>query len=35
LLALWDGVKPQEQDASGDFPTARVTGLAVVQNVVA
>ena len=35
LLALLDAVKPQEQDASGNFPTAKVTGLDVVQNVVA
>ena len=35
LLALLDMVKGQEQDASGNFPTAKVTGLEVVQNVVA
>jgi cyclic pyranopterin phosphate synthase len=35
LLALLDAVKAQEQTADGSFPTARVTGLDVVQNVVA
>jgi molybdenum cofactor biosynthesis enzyme len=35
LLALLDAVKPQEQDATGNFPTARLTGLDVVQNVIA
>lgn len=35
LLALLDAVKGQEQDPSGNFPTARMTGLEVVQNVIA
>jgi cyclic pyranopterin phosphate synthase len=35
LLALLDAVKAQEQDADGAFPAAKVTGLEVVQNVVA
>ena len=35
LLALWDAVKPQEQDGTGNFPGTRLTGLEVVQNVVA
>jgi cyclic pyranopterin monophosphate synthase len=35
LLALWDAVKPQEQDAAGNFPSARLSQLVVVQNVVA
>ena len=35
LLALLDAVKGLEQDADGGFPAARVTGLEVVQNVVA
>lgn len=35
LLALLDAVKPQEQDAAGDFPTAKLANLEVVQNVVA
>ena len=35
LLALLDMVKGQEQDAAGNFPTAKVLGLEVVQNVVA
>ena len=35
LLALLDAVKTQEQYASGNFPSARVAGLEVVQNVIA
>ena len=35
LLALLDAVKAQEQAADGSFPAARITGLEVVQNVVA
>jgi cyclic pyranopterin monophosphate synthase len=35
LLALWDTVKSLEQDATGNFPTARLAGIEVVQNVVA
>src|SRR4029079_5393370 len=35
LLALLDAVKAQEQAADGSVPVARVTGLGVVQNVVA
>lgn len=35
LLALWDAVKAMEQDASGNFPTAKLDSLEVVQNVVA
>lgn len=35
LLALLDAVKAMEQDAEGNFPKARVTGLDVVQNVLA
>ena len=35
LLALLDAVKSQEQDASGNFPSAKLTGLEVVQNVIA
>jgi molybdenum cofactor biosynthesis enzyme len=35
LLALFDAVKAMEQDAAGNFGTARITGLDVVQNVVA
>jgi cyclic pyranopterin phosphate synthase len=35
LLALLDAVKAQEQGPDGGFPEARVTGLEVVQNVVA
>ena len=35
LLALWEAVKPMEQDAQGNYATARITDLAVVQNVVA
>ncbi|MEK6975478.1 MAG: cyclic pyranopterin monophosphate synthase MoaC [Candidatus Thermoplasmatota archaeon] len=34
LLALWDAAKAMEQDADGNFPAAKVTGLGVVQNVV-
>lgn len=34
LLALWDACKAMEQDGDGQFPTARVTALGVVQNVV-
>ena len=34
LLALWDAAKAMEQDADGNFPVAKVTGLGVVQNVV-
>ncbi len=33
LLALWDAAKSMEQDADGNFPAVRVTGLQVVQNV--
>jgi cyclic pyranopterin phosphate synthase len=35
LLALLDAVKSEEQDATGNFPTARLTNLEVVQNVIA
>jgi molybdenum cofactor biosynthesis enzyme len=35
LLALLDAVKSQEQDASGNFPSARLAGFEVVQNVIA
>lgn len=35
LLALLDAVKSQEQDATGNFPSAKLTGLEVVQNVIA
>lgn len=35
LLALLDAVKPMEQDAAGNFPTAKLAGLEVVQNVLA
>lgn len=35
LLALLDAVKAMEQDPEGNFPTARLTGLDVVQNVIA
>lgn len=35
LLALLDAVKSQEQDGSGNFPAAKLTGLEVVQNVIA
>ena len=35
LLALLDAVKPMEQDEQGNFPSARLASLDVVQNVVA
>jgi cyclic pyranopterin phosphate synthase len=35
LLALLDAAKSLEQDDSGNFPSARVTALEVVQNVIA
>jgi molybdenum cofactor biosynthesis enzyme len=35
LLALLDAVKAQEQDQEGNFPTARLASLEVVQNVIA
>lgn len=35
LLALLDAVKSQEQDPSGNFPSARLANLEVVQNVIA
>jgi molybdenum cofactor biosynthesis enzyme len=35
LLALWDAVKPMEQDAAGDFAAVRLADVQVVQNVVA
>lgn len=34
LLALWDAAKSLEQDEAGNFPTARIVDLGVVQNVV-
>ncbi len=34
LLALWDAVKSMEQDAAGNYPSAKVTAIEVVQNVV-
>jgi cyclic pyranopterin monophosphate synthase len=34
LLALWDAAKAMEQGEDGNFATAKVTGLGVVQNVV-
>ena len=34
LLALWDAAKAMEQGADGNFPSAKVVDLAVVQNVV-
>ncbi len=34
LLALWDAAKAMEQGADGNFAAAKVTDLAVVQNVV-
>lgn len=35
LLALWDAVKAMEQDATGNFPSARLADVQVVQNVTA
>jgi cyclic pyranopterin phosphate synthase len=35
LLALWEACKPMEQDGQGNYAAARITELAVVQNVVA
>lgn len=35
LLSLWESCKAMEQDAKGNYGTARITELAVVQNVVA
>lgn len=33
LLALWDAVKSLEQDDAGNFPTAKLSDVGVVQNV--